>query len=435
MNDSAANWRLDLEASRDLTELEKQHYGFLLAWFEAWRLRLGLELGRETAVRFWREQVKSKGRKEWQLARWAEAMHWHESWLARCVSGGREPRTMGERLHRAVMVAGARRGLALRTRQTYAGWMARYGEWAGTAGEGMTIDRASEWLTELVDKGKVAFATQKQALNSLAFFFKDVCGMEEVIFDVRLRKTEKRTPVVMSAREVLAVLDKLGDRYRLAAELQYGAGLRLKEVVSLRVKDVDRERGQVVIRGGKGDKDRVTLLPERVRRALNERWGSLRKLHDEDRAAGVAGVALPGALARKMSRAGERWEWFWIFPDDHLSRDPESGIERRHHLHSKVYGEAVTRAARAAGVEKRVTSHVLRHCFATHLLETGTDLRTIQELLGHSDVKTTEIYTHVALGVNGCGVRSPLDRMPDQTRIELSADSRRVGRGGGWCSR
>ena len=329
--------------------MEKQHYGFLLAWFEAWRLRLGWELGRETAVRFWREQVKSKGHKEWQLARWAQAMHWHESWLARCVSGGREPRTMGERLHRAVMVAGARRGLALRTRQTYAGWMARYGEWAGTAGEVMTVDRASEWLTELVDKGKVAFATQKQALNSLAFFFKDVYGMEEVIFDVRLRKTEKRTPVVMSAREVLAVLDKLGDRYRLAAELQYGAGLRLKELVSLRVKDVDRERGQVVIRGGKGDKDRVTLLPERVRRALNERWGSLRKLHDEDRAAGVAGVALPGALARKMSRAGERWEWFWIFPDDHLSRDPESGIERRHHLHSKVYGEAVTRAAGTLG--------------------------------------------------------------------------------------
>ncbi len=405
-----ADWRSDLEASRDLTDHEKQHFGFLLAWFESWRLKQGLEPGRATAVAFWRAQIVSKPRKDWQLERWAEAMRWNERWLKLCVESGREPRTLGERLHRAVMLAGARRGLALRTRQTYAGWMARYGEWSGNAGEVMMIDRASEWLTELVDKGKVAFATQKQALNSLVFFFKDVCGKEDVIFDVRLRRTEKRTPVVLSVREVLAVLDKLKGRYRLAAELQYGAGLRLKELVSLRVKDVDRERGQVVIHGGKGDKDRVTILPERVKRALNGIWGDLRQLHEQDRADEVPGVALPGALARKMSRAGERWEWFWIFPDDHLSRDPESGIVRRHHLHPSVYGEAVKRAAREAGIEKRVTSHVLRHCFATHLLEGGTDLRTIQELLGHNDVRTTEIYTHVAIGVGAMGVKSPLDR-------------------------
>ncbi len=193
--------------------------------------------------------------------------------------------------------------------------------------------------------------------------------------------------------------------------MQYGAGLRLKELVSLRVKDVDRERGQVVIHGGKGDKDRVTILPERVRLALDGIWEDLRQMHEKDRAAGVPGVALPGALARKMSRAGERFEWFWIFPAEELSRDPESGIVRRYHLHPKVYGEAITRAARKAGIQKRVTSHVLRHCFATHLLESGTDIRTIQELLGHNDVKTTEIYTHVASGVNGCGVKSPLDRL------------------------
>ncbi len=410
MNQKDADWKADLEASRDLNDLEKQNYGFLLAWFESWRLRQGLGPERESAVRFWREQVKSKERKAWQLERWAEAMRWHGRWLHLCASEGREPRSLGERLHRAAMLTGARRGLAMRTRLTYGGWLARYGEWAGSAEEVMRVERGSEWLAELVDKGRVSFATQRQALNALAFFFKDVCGKEEVVFDVRLRKTEKRTPVVMSPREVLAVLDKLGERHRLAAEMQYGAGLRLKELMRLRVKDVDRERGQVVIRGGKGDKDRVTILPERVRRALDGIWNDLRKLHEEDRAAGVPGVALPGALARKMSRAGERWEWFWIFPDDHLSIDPESGVERRHHLHPQVYGEAVMRAAREAGIEKRVTSHVLRHCFATHLLEGGTDLRTIQELLGHNDVKTTEIYTHVAAGVNGCGVRSPLDR-------------------------
>ena len=254
--------------------------------------------------------------------------------------------------------------------------------------------------------GKFEKQAEKQADNNMlasANVVTQLAALDQAL-------VEKRTPVVMSVREVLAVLDKLEPRYRLAAELQYGAGLRLKELVSLRVKDVDRERGQVVIHGGKGDKDRVTILPERVRKALNEIWGGLRQLHDDDRAADVPGVSLPGALARKMSRAGERWEWFWIFPADHLSRDPETGIERRHHLHPKMYGEAVTRAARDAGIEKRVTSHVLRHCFATHLLEGGTDLRTIQELLGHNDVRTTEIYTHVALGVNGCGVRSPLDR-------------------------
>jgi integron integrase len=391
--------------------LEKQNFGFLLAWFETWRLRQGLGPERESAVRFWREQVRSKERKDWQLERWAEAMRWHERWLALCASEGREPRGMGERLHRAVMITGAKRGLALRTRQTYAGWMSRYGTWAGPADEVMSVERASEWLAELVDKGKVSFETQRQALNSMVFFFKDVCGKEEVILDVRLRRTVKRTPVVMSVREVLAVLEKLEPRYRLVGELQYGAGLRLKELVSLRVKDVDRERGQVVIHGGKGDKDRVTILPERVRMALDGIWGNLREMHEKDRAAGVPGVALPGALARKMSRAGERFEWFWIFPADELATDPESGIARRHHLHPKVYGEAVTRAARKAGIEKRVTSHVLRHCFATHLLESGTDIRTIQDLLGHNDVKTTEIYTHVATGVNGCGVRSPLDAM------------------------
>ncbi len=402
MNDSQANWRSDLEASRDLTDLEKQHFGFLLAWYESWRLRQGLEPERASAVRFWKEQVKSKERKAWQLERWAEGMRWYERWLKLCVSEGREPPSLGERLHRAVMVTGARRGLAMRTRETYAGWLARYGEWADSAREIMKVERGSEWLAELVDKGGLSFDTQRQALHALVFFFKDVCGKEEVILDVKLRRTAKRTPVVMSAREVLAVLDKLKGRHRLVAEMQYGAGLRLKELVRLRVKDVDRERGQVVIRGGKGDKDRVTILPDRVRKGLDEVWEDLRRLHEGDRAAGVPGVALPGALARKMSKAGERWEWFWIFPADDLSRDPESGIERRHHVHPQVYGEAVTRAAREAGIEKRVTSHALRHSFATHLLEGGTDLRTIQELLGHADVKTTEIYTHVATGVNGC---------------------------------
>jgi integron integrase len=404
-----ADWRADLEASRDVNDLEKQNFGFLLGWYESWRLKLGLELSRETAVRFWRQQVMSKPRKQWQLERWAEAMRWHGKWLKWCASHGREARSLEERLHRAVMTAGARRGLALRTRRTYAGWVARYGEWAGAAKEVMKMERARDWLTELVELGKVSYATQKQALNALVFFFRDVCGREEVQLEVRLRKTERRTPVVLTRKEVLEILDRLDGRYRLAAELQYGAGLRLNEVVALRIKDVDRARGQLTIRAAKGDKDRVTILPERAKMRLDAIWQERRRIYDDDRKTGVPGVALSGALERKMPKAGERWEWFWIFPDDHLSRDPESGIERRHHLHPSVYGEAVTRAAREAGIEKRVTSHALRHSFATHLLEGGTDIRTIQELLGHADVKTTEIYTHVSMGANGFGVISPLD--------------------------
>ncbi len=413
MNAITADWRADLEASRDLSESEKQHFGFVLAWFETWRLKQGRDPSREAAIRFWREQVKAKERKEWQLVRWAEAMRWYEQWLKFCVEQGREVRSVGERMRKAVMNAGARRGLAVRTRETYAGWLGRFGEWVGSAREAMDPERARDWLTLLVSQQQVSFATQKQALNALVFFYRDVCGLAEVHLEVRLRKTENRVPVVMTCREVLAVLDKLEGDLKLAAELQYGAGLRLNELLRLRVKDVDRQRGQVVVRGGKGDKDRVTVLPVRVAQTLETRMGSLREIFERDRAEGLPGSKLPGALARKMPKAGERWEWFWVFPAREISQDPEDGTLRRYHLHAKTYGDAVSKAAREAGIEKRVTTHVLRHSFATHLLEGGTDIRTIQELLGHGDVKTTEIYTHVAAGVNGCGVRSPLDRMTD----------------------
>lgn len=410
MNTSFADWRADIQASRDLTDVEKQHFVFLISWFESWRQRASLPSEHATMARFWRESVLGKARKQWQLDRWAEAFRWYKNWLNLCAEQGRETRSVSERVYQAVMKAGARRGLALRTRETYAGWVARFGEWAADAKAVMNFECARDWLTELVEKGKISFATQRQALNALVFFYRDVCGKEEVHLEVRLRKTERRAPVVMTGREVLALLDKLSPRYRLIAELKYGAGLRLREVISLRIKDIDRERGQVTVRGGKGDKDRVTILPKQVRAGLDQIWSGLRALHESDRAANVPGVYLPTALARKMPKAGERFEWFWIFPAEQLSRDPESGVIRRHHIHEKVYAEAVRAAAAAAGIEKRITTHVLRHSFATHLLENGTDLRTIQELLGHDDVKTTEIYTHVATGVNGCGVRSPLDR-------------------------
>ncbi|MDE0826533.1 MAG: integron integrase, partial [Akkermansiaceae bacterium] len=408
---ASADWHEDLMAARNLSDWEKQHFGFVLSWFQNWRLRHELDPSREAAVRFWKSAVLSKPRKRWQFDGWAQGMEWYLEWLRVCQDAGRKVGSVAERIHQATLKLGARRGLALSTRRDYAGWVARFGEWVGSAREATDPEQASTWLAWLVTEKQIGFETQKKALNAIVFFLKEVCGIKEVQLNVRLKRTPKREKVVMSVREVLAVLDKLDGDYRLAAEIQYGSGLRLRELVSLRVKDIDMERGQIIVRGGKGDKDRVTVLPERAREVLEARMAQLHKLHSQDREDGLPGVQIPGALGRKFSRAGERWEWFWVFPSTKVSRDPVSGVMRRHHLHPKVYGEAIKRAAAEAKIPKRITSHVLRHSFATHLLESGSDLRTIQELLGHADVKTTEGYTHVATGVNGCGVKSPLDAM------------------------
>ena len=226
---------------------------------------------------------------------------------------------------------------------------------------------------------------------------------------VKLRHTAKRAPVILSKSELMGLVAKLEEIYKTPALLQYGAGLRLQELVQLRIKDVDVERGVVTIHAGKGDKDRETIIPNCLKEALVAQMARARVFWEEDRGNNRPGVALPGALARKFSKAGTKWAWMWIFPADQLSKDPESGIVRRHHLHGKVYGEAISRAAEKAGIAKRVTSHALRHAFATDLLRSGTDIRTLQELLGHADVKTTEIYAHAAEIGNGMGVRSPLD--------------------------
>lgn len=243
------------------------------------------------------------------------------------------------------------------------------------------------------------------------FFSRDVCGVQELDLEVRMKKTSKRVPTALSVAEVMRLVSLIEPRCRVPAKLQYGSGLRLNELVSLRVKDVNLGRGVLAVRGGKGDLDRTTVIPECLKEILGIHLGEVRGIYEADREKGLPGVALPGALGRKFPRAGESWEWMWIFPARDLSVDPVSGVTRRHHLHGSVFNEAIKRSAREAGIHKRVTSHSLRHSFATHLLEARTDIRTIQTLLGHSDVRTTEIYMHVAKGVNGKGVRSPLDAL------------------------
>jgi site-specific recombinase XerD len=427
-------WRKDLAEFRGLTDLERTGFLLLLEWFENFRLRHELPAGRDAANFFWKTDVvrKDRPREEWQLAQWKEAIIWYLKWLEACAEEGADHRSLGERLRAAVYHACSRRGLALRTKQCYGAWAARYAVFAGDESKVMEVETATRFLTSVVVDEDCAYSTQKQALNAVAFFFKYVLDVAEPVFGVKLKKTETRIPVVLSQEETQRVFNELDrvkgcapsdgepqrvpqkrtdGRYGLAARLQYGAGLRVSELVRLRVQDVDLGRGTVTIRGGKGDKDRMSVLPKSLRDDLAGQIRKARELWEGDRELGLGGVYLPGALARKFRRAAETFEWFWLFPAKQISTDPESGMRRRHHLHGTVYNEAIKRAAEAAGIRKRVTSHALRHSFATHLLESGTDLRTIQELLGHEDITTTEIYLHVSMGANGLGVSSPLDAM------------------------
>jgi site-specific recombinase XerD len=446
-------WRRDLAEFRGLSDRERAGFLLVLEWFENFRLRQEFPAGREAARSFWRDEVLGKGRRRepWQLEQWEDAIQWYLNWLDACAEEGVDHRSLPERVRAAVNSAGSRRGLEPRTKQCYRLWAARYARFAGDERAVMREETATRFLTSIVDEEDCAYSTQKQALNALAFFFKHVLGREDPVFHVKLKKTGSRVPVVLSQGEtqrlfealeapvagpdpVLAVAaessaspsdapnpKKHNARYGLAARLQYGAGLRLSEVVRLRVKDLDLDRGTVTVRQGKGDKDRMSVIPKRLCEELAEQIERARALWEQDQRDGVAGVYIPGALARKFRKAAESFDWYWIFTAKQLSIDPESGLRRRHHLHGKVYNEAIKRAASQARIEKRVTSHALRHSFATHLLEAGTDLRTIQEILGHEDITTTEIYLHVATGANGLGVVSPLDRFPVTAR-----------EGGGW---
>ena len=421
-------WRKDLSLFRGLTDAERSGFLLLLEWFENFRLRHELAAGREAAAHFWQSEVKREGhpREPWQIKQWGEAIRWYLDWLEACTEAGGDHRSLVERLRAAVYSAGSRLGHSRNTKQCYGAWAGRYARFAGDEQEVLKVATASRFLASLVNDEDCAYSTQKQALNALAFFFKNVCGVENPVFAVKLKKTETRIPVVLAKEETVELFEKIesaepGGRYALAARLQYGAGLRLSELVRLRIQDVDLKRGTLTVRMGKGDKDRCTVLPKSLHEELTKQIEVARGIWQGDRADGLAGVYMPNALARKFRRGCETFEWFWLFPAKQTSIDPETrmngkgdsagGIRRRHHMLGQVYNEAIKRAARAAGIEKRVTSHALRHSFATHLLENGTDLRTIQELLGHEDITTTEIYLHVSMGANGLGVSSPLDAM------------------------
>ncbi|MCL6546824.1 MAG: integron integrase [Bryobacteraceae bacterium] len=275
----------------------------------------------------------------------------------------------------------------------------------------MGAPEVTKFLTSLAVDGRVAASTQNQALSALLFLYKDVLAIDLPWLDGIVRaKRPERLPVVLTREEVRAVLQSLDGVPRLMACLLYGAGLRVLECCRLRVQDLDFATNQIVVRGGKGDKDRVTMLPGIARAGLLEHLEAVRARHRRDLAAGAGWVELPTALARKYPNAGREWAWQWVFPATRVYRDRLTGQRRRHHLHESVLQRAVKAAVRKAGLAKRASPHTLRHSFATHLLEDGHDIRTVQELLGHRDVSTTMIYTHV-LNRGPAAVRSPADRM------------------------
>jgi integron integrase len=275
----------------------------------------------------------------------------------------------------------------------------------------MGASEVEAFLTHLAVVGNVAAATQNQALSAILFLYREVLCINLPWLDGVVRaKTPQRLPVVLTRQEVASVLERMSGVYALLAQLLYGTGMRLMECVRLRVKDVDFERAEIVVRDGKGAKDRVTMLPQTLIIPLQAHLRTRRQLFDDDRVAGKASVFMPNALDRKYLNAATDWAWQYVFPSGSYSIDPRSGEERRHHLDEKLLQRAVKKAVQASGVAKLATPHTFRHSFATHLLQSGYDIRTVQELLGHADVATTMIYTHV-LNKGGRGVTSPLDAM------------------------
>ena len=301
---------------------------------------------------------------------------------------------------------------SLRTKQAYSDWIRRFILFHGKRHpRDLGAVEVEAFLTDLAVAGKVAASTQNQAKSALLFLYKEVLDLELPWLDnIEQAKAPKRLPVVLTRAEVQSLLGRLQGVHWLVANLLYGTGMRLMECLRLRVKDIEFARGEVLVRDGKGFKDRVTMLPQSLVAPLRSQLAQVRVVHERDLADGCGATYLPYALERKYPAAARDWCWQYAFPAADLSVDPRSGAVRRHHLGDQAIQRALKQAVRDAGLTKPATPHTLRHSFATHLLEGGYDIRTVQELLGHSDVSTTMIYTHV-LNRGGRGVVSPLDAM------------------------
>ena len=320
-----------------------------------------------------------------------------------------KPAKLDEQIRQACRV----RHYSLATERSYVRWYKQFVRWAGLKHPAtLGADRVQAWLSHLATERDVAASTQRQALAAILFLYRQVLGLQLPWLDNVVRaKQPVHLPRVLSQAEVRAVLQHLPrTRAGLAVALVYGTGMRRSDVLRLRVQDLDFDRRVITIRDGKGGKDRTTMLPACLEAGLRAQLAKRAQMHALDTMRGMVDVELPHALAQKYPNAPREWAWQWVFAADDYSTCPRTDAVRRHHLHEKTLNRTLSTAAKRAGITKHVTSHTLRHSFATHLLESGKDIRTIQQLLGHSDVSTTMIYTHVA-NVGAAGVRSPMDTL------------------------
>jgi integron integrase len=303
------------------------------------------------------------------------------------------------------------RHYSIRTEDAYVQWIRRFILFHGKRHpQEMGKAEIEAFLNHLASERNVAASTQNQAFCALLFLYRNVLEMD-VLHDIDALRAKKplRRPTVLAFDEVMRLIDAMHGVFQLTAKLMYGSGLRGIEAMRLRVQDIDFALNQIMVRNGKGQKDRLTLFPDDIKDAISDHLNYVKRLHEKDLEDGYGSVFLPDALARKYKNAATKWGWQYVFPSKSLSVDPRSGIKRRHHLHLASLNKAIRKAAVIAGIEKNLSSHCFRHSFATHLLEDGYDIRTVQELLGHKDVKTTMIYTHV-LNKGPKAVCSPLDR-------------------------
>jgi integron integrase len=381
---------------------ERRAWWVTLKWYFGYcsKKELGDPGDRENGKIFWRDAVLPSRPDDWQLEQWSAAMKWFFGELIERDVAGPQMRSAIRRRH-----------LAYTTERAYMGWLRRFEAFLHpSAAMNAKSEDVVRYLSHLAENEALAPSSQSQAFNALLYFFRYVLEQPDVDFQGAIRaKKRARIPVVLSIDEVTRALDRLPPNFRLLGRLQYGTGLRVNELIRLRVKDLDFDRGQVVVRGGKGDKDRVTVLPQSLVQALQVQLDVARRMHTEDVAADFGGASMGEALARKFSVMRKEIAWQYVFPTKQLGKDPRSGLMLRHHALANSYQAAVSRAAKECGITKRVTPHVFRHSFATHMLEGGADIRTVQELLGHANVETTQIYTHVMK--KPFGIVSPLDRL------------------------
>jgi len=395
---------------------DERKAGFYLSWatrfFEFCNKNPEDSVTQEEIERFLKNI--SRNREDWQVKQASDAIQIYQYYKERkktekikeSLELNAQWKLIAESMHKILRLMHR----SYRTEHSYIGWVRQFYRFMkGQSPYSLESKDVKDFMTHLAVERNVAISTQNQAFNAILFLFRHVLYKEiDNISEAVRAKGNRRLPVVLTKLEIEKLFNQMSGRNLLMAKVIYGCGLRLHECLQLRIKDIDFERNAVTIRSGKGDKDRETVLPESIKKDLREQINKARKIYERDRKNNMPGVQIPNALERKYPNAGKEWAWFWIFPSGTFSIDPLSKIGRRHHLYSDVLQRHIRHAGISAEIPKRITVHTLRHSFATHLLEKGYDIRTIQELLGHSDLNTTMIYTHI-MSKNKLGITSPLD--------------------------